>query len=83
MKEISLVIEEHFYDLNELNKGIDVFRAAYGCDPYIVCSHETQNIIPRIELLKTYEEENAYIGMYKGYKVLTDNTLSFGEVKIR
>lgn len=82
MKEISLFINDTD-NLNKLNKVLIIFRAAYNCDPCVVCSHETKNIIPEIELCKTYEDENSHIGMYKGYKVLTDNTLSFGEVKIR
>ena len=70
-------------DLYKLNKEINVFRAEHNYDPYIVCSDETQNVFPGIELCQTYEEVNSYIGMYKGYKVLTDNTLPFGEVKVR
>ena len=67
----------------ELNKEINVFLAEHNCDPYIVCSDEAQNVFPEIKLCKTYEEENSHICMYKGYKILTDNTLPFGEVKIR
>lgn len=85
MKTLQLFINE-YSDLNKLRGGIYTFEAIHNDAPYVICSRETCDLIKAISLEEMdYEINNdAYrVGMYCGYKILTDNTLPFGEVKLR
>lgn len=75
--------------INKLIYAINMFRAAYNYEPYIICSKETCKLIESVSFKEytydtsEYDTAKGRVGTYIGYKILIDNTLSFGEVKIR
>ena len=89
--ELQLFINEYSdinKDLNKLHESIYTFNVTHNDDPYIVCSRETCSLIEAISSNEMYYEinndiHNGKVGMYCGYKILTDNTLPFGKVKLR
>lgn len=71
-------------DLNNLMNGIHTFHAIYMQEPYVICSAETCDLIPYCNLEEKTENENVgRLGVYCGSKVLIDDTLPFGEIRLR
>ena len=98
MQVINFSLTPYECDLGTLDAGILVFQAAYGCDPYVICSDKTKNMIATYATrnMEIYErniykyernidkyDENSRINSYRGYKIFTDNTLPFGKIQIR
>lgn len=70
-----------------LFKAIYSFSAGYNRNPYIVCSTETLKEIQKYlaEKYKAYmcNSGGNFLGSYKGYNILINDTLPFGEVEIK
>ena len=88
MNEFQLNLNDN-QGINKLHYAINMFRAAHNYEPYIICSKETCELIKSVSFKEytydTFEYDTAkgIVGTYIGYKILIDNTLSHGEVKIR
>lgn len=73
-------------NIKELNNGIDMFYAAHGYLPCIVCSKNTMNEL-QAYLVHTWIMYVCDIGdlinTYRNCKVRIDNTLPLGEIRLR
>lgn len=83
MQDIQLFLNVNTMNFDVLDEGIYMFIAQHNYEPYIVCSKETQNIIAAHVVWRIHSTNNNYFDTYKGYKILIDRTLQFGEIRIR
>lgn len=83
MQDIQLFLNANTMNFDVLDEGIYMFIAQHNYEPYIVCSNETQNIIAAHVDWRMHSTHNDYFDTYKGYKILIDRTLQFGEIRIR
>lgn len=76
-------------DLNKLNMQIDDYKCeTYEENPYIFANEETIKAMVECSNVNWIEDVNkikakGIVGKYEGYKIFSDNELSFGEVEIR
>ena len=76
-------------DLAKLDKMIDTYQCYTGeTNPYLLMNKSTIDAIPAVDntmsnLRQIDSEVNGIIGCLHGYKIFRDDTLEFGEVKIR
>ena len=83
-------------DKHKLDYEIQLYIAATGRNPYIICSEETEDIMIKaldyissqaycdnITALKKNHPNEKLITMYCGCKLLIDNSLKLGEIEIR
>lgn len=74
-------------DFDKIND--EVFRYNRNSMPYIICSEETGKlIVSKCTIFASKEEieeikDKGMIAQFNGCKVLNDNSLKLGEVKIR
>ena len=71
-------------DQNKLDTTIDRFDENPPVIPYLIMNNDTAVILSE-ELGKTFFHQvvSGPLGMYRGCKVLIDNSLEFGEVDVR
>ena len=76
-------------DTDKLFSGINKYQAKFNITPYIICNHNTiQLIASQFTVIGSKEDilrfkETGMVASYKGYKVLEDESLELGEVEIR
>lgn len=73
-------------NLQTLNNGLHKFYIMYGYNLRIICSKKTIDSI-QLHLEEIYEKyecsAKGRIGTYTGHKILEDNTLPLGVVKLK
>ena len=82
MQYLYLFINEQ-EDMNRLMNGIYMFHAIHDYEPYVVCSAKTCDSMEDLTKEHKIVDNTGRLGMYRGYKILIDDTLPFGEVRLR
>jgi len=75
------------FDDSALIRDINKAESISGCKVLLTASKETQDYLEKQFSIPTYPEirvriPEGLIAQYHGYKMLRDDTLDFGEVKI-
>lgn len=80
-----LMIDIFTLDTSDLCREIEVCGTRYGKNPYIICSSATLKLITSIcgQDYTTGYEDTQRLHVFRGCKVLIDDSIKLGQVDVR